>query len=179
MKSELDVLGDVGRRLESLGVPFMLTGSLALAYYAQPRMTRDIDLVIAVGSVDAQHLARAFSPDYYVSQEDVARALATEGMFNVIELESVIKADLILRKSHPYRRVEFERRQRVDLAGTLTYIVSPEDLILSKLLWAQPSRSELQLRDVRSLLTSQLDMDYLQRWADTLGVKNLLEEASQ
>lgn len=157
----------------------MLTGSLALAYYAQPRMTRDIDLVIAVGRVDAEHLACAFSPHYYVAQEDVARALATEGMFNVIELESVIKADLIVRKSHPYRRVEFERRQRVDLAGTLTFIVSREDLILSKLLWAQPSRSELQLRDVRSLLTSQLDMDYLQRWADTLGVKNLLEEASQ
>jgi len=49
MQNELDVLRDVSRRLESAGIAYMLTGSMAMNYYAQPRMTRDIDLVLEVG----------------------------------------------------------------------------------------------------------------------------------
>jgi hypothetical protein len=42
MTTELDVLGLVSDRLSASSVPFMLTGSFALAYYATPRMTRDL-----------------------------------------------------------------------------------------------------------------------------------------
>ena len=122
--SELDILRDVGQRLERAGVPYMLTGSLALAYYAQPRMTRDIDLVIAVDRVDAPALQELFGDVYYVSTEDIARALHSEGMFNVLHLESVVKVDLVIRKRDEYRKLEFERRRRVDLAGVMTWIVS-------------------------------------------------------
>ena len=48
LETELDVLRDVSRRLETAGIKFMLTGSVAMNYYAQPRMTRDIDLVVAL-----------------------------------------------------------------------------------------------------------------------------------
>jgi hypothetical protein len=54
-------------------------------------------------------------------------------------------------------------------------LVSREDLILSKLAWARDSGSELQLRDVRALLTDTVDQDYLQRWAQELEVSHLLE----
>ena len=43
------------------------------------------------------------------------------------------------------------------LAGIELWIVSPEDLILSKLDWARDTRSELQLRDVRHLLAAAFD----------------------
>ena len=44
MVGELDVLGIVSRRLTDLRIDFMLTGSFAMAFYATPRMTRDIDV---------------------------------------------------------------------------------------------------------------------------------------
>jgi len=44
--AELEVLQDATERLERAGIQYMLTGSIALSYYAQPRMTRDIDLVV-------------------------------------------------------------------------------------------------------------------------------------
>jgi hypothetical protein len=56
--------------------------------------------------------------------------------------------------------------------------VSREDLILSKLLWARESGSEMQRRDIRLLLDGDLDLDYLERWAKDLGVTGLLEELS-
>ena len=43
MKTEIDILKDVVKKFETLGIPYMLTGSMAMTYYAQPRMTRDID----------------------------------------------------------------------------------------------------------------------------------------
>jgi hypothetical protein len=178
MFTELDVLADVGNRLDSAGVPFMLTGSLALSYYAAPRMTRDIDIVISVSHTDASQLAAVFAPDYYVSDDDVARAVRSQGMFNILHMDSVIKVDLVVRKNSTYRVAEFERRKRVELAGIATWIVAKEDLILSKLVWAKDSHSDFQLRDVRSLLATGFDRDYLQLWAPQLGVAELLQEVS-
>jgi len=52
MSVELDVLADVSERLSSLDLPFMLAGSSALAFHATPRMTRDLDIVVALQERD-------------------------------------------------------------------------------------------------------------------------------
>ena len=174
--TELEILQDAVRRLEGAAVDYMVTGSIALSYYAQPRMTRDVDLVVECSGREAREIAALFRPEYYVSDEDVTRALRDAGMFNVLHLESVVKLDFIVRSQMPFRAHEFARRQRVALPGFLVWMVSKEDLILSKLAWAKPSRSEFQLRDVRSLLATGADVDYLRRWAQDLFVSELLEE---
>jgi len=98
-------------------------------------------------------------------------------MFNLVHLESVVKVDIIVRKNSPYRQTEFARRVAIDLPGFRTWIVSKEDLILSKLAWAGESRSEMQLPDVRKLLATGAEPDYLRRWAALLGIADLLEES--
>jgi hypothetical protein len=55
------------------------------------------------------------------------------------------------------------------------WIAAKEDLILSKLIWARDSGSELQLRDVRNLLSSGADLTYLREWGARLGTSELLE----
>jgi len=57
-------------------------------------------------------------------------------------------------------------------------MVSPEDLLLSKLHWAKDSRSELQLRDARNLIAcvGDLDWGYIETWARDLSVEGLLAE---
>ena len=176
---ELLALRDLCARLEAAGVGYMLTGSLAMAYYARPRMTRDIDLVIELAPDAAPVLAMALGADYHADIEAISDALRNERPCNTIHLPTVVKIDLIPRKQGEYRRTEFERRQRVNFAGIDLWIVSREDLILSKLDWARDTRSELQLRDVRHLLEGPLDADYLHRWAAHLGVEQLLEEVQR
>jgi hypothetical protein len=92
-------------------------------------------------------------------------------MFNVIHYEAVSKIDFIVLKDAPYRINEFERRRTVEVDGHPISIVSAEDLVLSKLVWAKDSPSELQLRDVRSIITSQaaLDWAYMEKWAPSLS----------
>lgn len=179
MATELDVLRLISDRLSQMALPFMLTGSFALAYYATPRMTRDLDIVVALREPDIEPLVTALTPEFYVDAQAAREAVRTERLFNLLHLDSGIKVDLIVRKSSAYRRVEFDRRRAVQVGDGHTWIVTREDLILSKLVWARDTGSELQLRDVRSLLEQDVDVAYLRRWAGELGIAANLEELLQ
>jgi hypothetical protein len=173
--NEINIVRDISRRFEQAYVPYMLTGSVAMNYYAQPRMTRDIDVVIAISPDDVGRIVALFRPDY-VSEESIHESLSHESIFNLIHQESVIKVDCIIRKSSEYRKTEFERRQRISVRDFTTFIVSKEDLIISKLSWAKDSHSEIQLGDVRNLLGTGYDAKYVARWTRELELVNLLKE---
>lgn len=179
MSDELEVLRIVSERLERLGIPFMLTGSYAMAYYATPRMTRDLDLVVALHARDVKALVSAFETDFYVDIDAIHAAVKSERMYNMMHLQSGIKVDWITRKSTPYRELEFSRRVRGEVGGVSTWVVSREDLVLSKLVWAKESGSELQMRDVRALLTDTVDCEYLDRWGAELGVSEMLDRLTR
>lgn len=132
MKTQLDIIADISYRLERLGIPYMLTGSIAMNYYVEPRMTRDIDIVLEFSETDADRLVQELSPDYYIDVAAVKDAWQNRSMFNILHFESVIKVDCILRKDSEYRQTEFERRKRITIGEIATYIVSKEDRILSK-----------------------------------------------
>jgi hypothetical protein len=178
MLSELDLLLDVARRLEEAGLDYMLTGSMALNHYAQPRMTRDIDFVIALLLKDLELLPQIFGEDFYFSPEAAREAIFHQSCFNVIHQESLIKVDFMIRKREDYRLLEFERRRRIEVAGCPLWIVSKEDLILSKLDWARQSQSERQLSDVENLLATGADMEYLQTWSRRLSLTAMLTRVS-
>jgi predicted nucleotidyltransferase len=176
MQNELDVIRDVSNKLSEAGINYMLTGSVAMTYYARPRMTQDVDFVVALQPHDIDRFVALFEIDYYVDRDAVSRAVANESLFNVIHNQAFIKVDCIVRKSSPYRLLEFERRREVSMQGLQVWIVSREDLIISKLYWARDSHSEFQLRDVRNLLASGYDVAYLEQWTNELGLSELLKE---
>jgi hypothetical protein len=178
MSPELEVLKRVVERLEFAHFDYMLSGSVAMACYGQPRMTRDVDIVVELSPAGADRLAALFQPDFYCDEQDVREAATRRSLFNLVHFESAVKVDLIVRKDEPYRIEEFARRRRRTLDGFTLFVVAPEDLVLSKLWWARDSHSELQLRDVRNLLSfvEGLDTRYLEHWARELGIEALLAE---
>ena len=181
MIEQLEVFGDVVSRLDEVGIPYMVSGSMAMNYYARPRMTRDIDLVVEVQRESILRLQKALGDDYYFSADAALAAAARRTMFNLIHLAHMVKVDCIIRKDSEYRKVEFVRRRKVEVGGLTFYIVAPEDLVLSKLEWAKESHSELQLGDVRNILESMPDLDlgYLSEWAARLGLSELLAEVTR
>ncbi len=162
MQNELDIVRDVSTLLDGAGIAYMLTGSMAMNYYAQPRMTRDIDLVVALTPSDAGKVVDLFGRDYYVSGQAVRDSIAGESIFNLIHNESVIKVDCIVRKNTPYRRTEFDRRTQIRIDDFFTWIASKEDVIISKLFWAKDSGSEIQMGDVRNLAATGYDAVYIE-----------------
>ena len=176
MDDQLDFVRLIADRLTSVGVKYMLTGSMAMAAYGNPRMTRDVDIVMECSEEDVDPIVRLFEADCYISRDAVLKAVANRSMFNIIHNEWVIKADFIVRKDDEYHRTEFDRRREIVVAGIGLFMTAPEDLILSKLVWAHESQSELQMRDVRDLLATgiSLDREYLEHWAQALGVEDSL-----
>lgn len=178
MDEQLEFMKAIASRLESASIPYMVTGSMAMAAYAVPRMTRDIDVVIECRPEDADRICKLFEADCYVDAESIREAVARRSMFNIIHTQWIIKADFIIRKDERYREVEFDRRRQLDVEGTTLLFVAPEDLVLSKLVWSRESNSEVQMRDARIIAESVagLDWSYLEQWAIVLDLQDLLNE---
>ena len=171
--NELDVLLDVACKLKSVGLQYMLTGSFAMNYYAEPRMTRDIDIVVELNTSDVQKIVNTFSEEYYISENAVKEAIEKSRMFNIIHNESVVKVDFVVRKNEDFRLAEFKRRKIIKINNTDIQIVSIEDLIISKLIWAKESASEMQKKDVKNLLNQSVDNEYLGTWIDKLELTSI------
>ena len=161
--------------LEDLGLTYMVVGSVASAAYGEPRLTRDIDIVISLPPERVGALCRAFSsPEYYLSGDAAAEAVGRGGQFNVIHPASGNKIDFIMARNDAYGRMQLRRRQRVrvlpDLAG---YTAGPEDIILGKLGSYSEGGSEKHLRDVAGMMKVSgglVDTAYVARWAEHLGL---------
>ena len=173
------VFHDFAGRLDTLKIPYMLTGSMAMFQYSVYRMTADVDIVLELQSRHGQMLIGNLEPDYYVPHGSMMRAIASERMFNVIHQETAFKIDCVLRRSTPFQITAFDRRQKVDFHGMDIRIITAEDLILSKLLWAIDSNSEKQLTDVRNLMRNPLDVKYIESWTGKLGVKNTYDQCQK
>lgn len=180
MSEEIDVLKITTERLDAAGIPYMVTGSMALSVYAVPRMTRDVDLVVELSVDDADRICALFGADFYVDADAARAAIARRDTFNLIHEVLVVKVDVVVRKDTDYRRTEFSRRRRLSFEGHPLFVVAPEDLIISKLDWARDTRSEVQLGDVRHLLRSVADLDraYLEQWIGRLGLTSLYREVA-
>lgn len=170
------VLKDCTERLERLGIAYMLTGSMAMVEYAMMRMTNDIDIVMEVSPADAEKIIKTFEPDYYVPHGRVRDAISRKFMFNLLHQGTLVKVDCVVRKDNEFQRKAFSHRRKINFSGFDVWIIGKEDLILSKLNWAKNTKSEMQMRDVASIIRNGYDEKYVKDWAEKLGVEDILRE---
>lgn len=173
---QFDVLAIVVDLLDDSGIPHMLTGSFASTFHGEPRMTRDIDLVIDPTVESLQRFLDGIDRDrFYV--DDAIAALERRDMFNIVDTETGWKVDLIIRKERPFSVEEFRRRRHVTIGGVDTFVATAEDTVLAKLEWFRDSDSQRQFDDAREIaVAQQLDRGYLDRWGAELGVGDLLQQ---
>ena len=167
--------------LEALGAEYMIGGSQAAMYYGEPRLTRDVDVIVALRLEHLPALLRRFPADEFSIDERAARdAIRTSGQFNIIHPGSGLKIDVYVNPDTPYDRARLARRQRLPLLpGVDAYFARPEDVILYKLLYHRQVESASHLRDVLGILRvsgPELDERYITEWADRLGLRILWEQ---
>ena len=176
-----EALQRIAAELNRAGIPYMLTGSFASVFYGSPRSTQDIDLVIGVNveqlRVFVEGLPRS---EYYVEADAALEAFKRESLFNIIDLKTSWKIDMIIRKSREFSREEFERRRSVDVEGVPLYVASAEDIILAKLEWAKLGESQRQIEDAAGILRQRgdsLDRSYLVKWVRELELAQQWNDA--
>ena len=178
MTSQENFLEKLIKKLNEQNIPYMLSGSVSSSLHGQPRATNDADIVIAPSEEQLIAFVKSLGDDYYVNPDAAREALKSNSMFNVVDIRNSWKADFIICKDRPFSREEFQRRRKADIMGLDVWVVSPEDVILSKLEWAKNSESGQQYRDALGVATVQydrLDRDYLYKWAKELQVESSLE----
>lgn len=185
----LDAVRPVAEALESLGIAYYITGSVANSAYGFARTTLDVDLVADLRIEHVNALIENLQDIYYVDAQMVFDAIQHRASFNLVHLPTMIKVDVFIPKNQPFDEIAFQRVQLRTLSkgdeakdAYPFHIASPEDVILRKLDWYRMGGavSEHQWKDVVGVLKVQaptLDYAYLQEWGITLGLKDLLDQA--
>lgn len=154
--------------LNRLGVEYMVTGSLAAGTYGEPRLTNDVDVVIALSERDAVRLHELFdTPEFYVPPLEVLEAerrRSRHGHFNVIHHDSAFRADVYFAGDDPLHRWAFERCEKILIDDTVVWMAPPQYVIIRKLEYFRDTGSPKHLSDVSAMLTvlgSRLDQGAL------------------
>jgi len=178
----------VAEAFEKLGIPYCIGGSVASSAYGIPRSTMDVDIVSDLKSAHVRSLVRMLESSYYIDENMILDAIGRRSSFNIIHLGTMLKIDIFVAKNTPYDMETFRRRRKDTLDEEQEtaefYLVSPEDIILNKLVWFRLGGgvSGRQWNDVLGVLKVQrnsLDNNYLRCWASELKVEDLLEKAFQ
>jgi hypothetical protein len=160
--------------LEAAEIPYMLTGSYASSIHSIPRATRDLDIIIFPNRDQLTRFIDSLPPaEYHADLEDALDSLRRRTQFNVIDYATGWKVDFIIPPLSEFNLEEFDRRKWVEFEGMQLSVVSAEDIVVAKLLWAKAGESELQLDDAAAVVRLQrdrLDIGYIERWVRRLEV---------
>jgi hypothetical protein len=163
---------------EAQGADYMLTGAMAYNYYAVPRSTKDVDIVVAVpNSGSIANIIRSLEPDIVFSPQ-VQFDTITWGRRHIGRPpeDSGLSVELFELFDDPFVQAQFHRRRRVlsPSVGQDVWIPTAEDIVVQKLRWARPK----DLDDARDVLAVQgtdfLDMAYIETWCATHGTAERL-----
>ena len=176
------LLVKIANILDKIGIPYFVTGGMAVLIWGRPRFTADIDIIVELELKEVDILVDYLSSlgeDSYVDKEMIKDALISEGEFNFVHGDTGIKVDFWVLKKEPFELSKLKRRVGKDIIGKKVYFSSPEDLILSKLLWRKQGAGEKHIEDAESVIRiskEKIDMDYLKEQAEKLGI---LEELNK
>ena len=175
----------VAAAFDVAGVRYFLGGSVASALYGEARSTRDIDFVAAMLPHHVEPFLAALGNQFYADATAIGAAVAARRSFNVIHLDTMVKADIFIFKADAFGRSQLTRRTPRQLSPddpAAIYVASAEDTVLAKLQWYRDGGgvSDRQWNDVLGVLKVQgatLEGAYLEEWARELGLTDLLRRA--
>ena len=177
METQDELLRYLVAALEELQLPYAIAGSVAAMAYGEPRLTRDIDVLVSISSSDFGKLHARFPlPNFYFNDVAAAEAIANGGQFNIIHPASGFKIDVFVAHDAEDRAQIGRARALTVLPERTVSISAPEDLILNKLDYHRMGGSDKHLRDIAAMIQisgEEIDLAYIDREAERLGLAEL------
>ncbi|MEK6675006.1 MAG: hypothetical protein AABZ47_05050 [Planctomycetota bacterium] len=172
----IETLSAVVLALESESVPYAVTGSIASSVHGEPITSLDVDLIVHASRSQAANLSEKLQPRFYASADVLAEAADRFTLINVIDNRTSFKVDLSFVPPTGYLREVLSRRvrQRIGSTGPEFWFVTPEDIILMKLLWRKDTGSAKQWDNalgVARVRGARMDWKYLFDTARELGIE--------
>lgn len=164
--------------LEQTGAQYMVVGSLASNFHGIPRSTRDADFVIELGTSTLRRLGEMLPAVLSVQPQASFETVTGTTRYVIVLAASPFVCELFVHSDDPHDRERMARRERVHLLGRKTCVATAEDMIVTKLRWADQARRSKDLDDVRNMIAvrgHELDWEYVLRWSTEHGTRELLE----
>lgn len=179
----LEIVEKVTSILDSLNIPYFISGSLASSLQGIPRATQDIDFIVYINNTTIPKLIDAFKEEFYIDENMVREAIEHKSSFNMIHLQTIYKVDIFVPDNKDFQE-EMSRRVHYFIPDKINkeiFIASAEDIIIQKLRWFRLGGevSEKQWNDVLGVVRVQfdkLDLNYLKTQSEKYDLTILLEK---
>lgn len=161
----VELLRELGAALARYGARWYLFGAQASMVWGRPRLSADVDATVEVPNDDWRGLLSSLQDAGFTLRlaEDVDAFVARTRVLPLVHQPSRLPLDVVLAGSG----LEEEFLSRVvviDFEGIEVPVLSPEDLIVTKLLAGRAK----DLEDIRGILDERLDRLELERLRSTL-----------
>lgn len=172
-----EVITIVLKVLRDAGIEYAITGSVASGLHGEPVSTQDVDLIVRMTPKQAQQVAGTLPKRFYCNEEALTEAARRGGLVNLVDMDTTFKVDLSVVSPTPFHRDVFQRRQPMEFepGGPKFDVVSPEDIILMKLVWRKDTRSQKQWENALSVARvkgARMDWAYLFKQARSLAIED-------
>jgi len=175
-----DLLCEIAKILENLKIPYVISGGFAVAVWGKPRFTADIDIAVWLEKSSVRPLWKRLSfldRNVYVNKESMEEAVIFKKEFNFIHSNTGVKVDFFILQDNEFDKLKIKRSVLKKIKGQKISFISPENLVLTKLIWYKKSLSSKQLEDIKSILKiSKVDKEYLKKWSKKLSLLKFLNE---
>ncbi len=167
--------------LESRAISYAIMGGLAVRALALPRPTNDVDITISIPAEEIAELLRQLVVEgievpqaYQHGWLDRVAGMPLIKLKTYLDTEHAVDLDVFVAESE-FQTSLLARRISADFDDRKIWIVTPEDLILLKLIADRP-RDQIDVTDIL-FIQGQLDEAYLKRWAAELSITDRLDRA--
>ena len=176
MPDSLQIATLVVAALARSGVPHMVVGSFARNFHSFARSTQDADVVLAVDMAGLNRFLAELGEDFSVDPQATFETNTGTFRHTLVHSATDFKIELFLLSNDPFDQERFRRRLPFEFNGHPSFVLTAEDVILSKLRWSRAK----DLEDVRDVLAVKgvetLDWNYLNHWATIHNTRAKLEE---
>jgi hypothetical protein len=176
MTDSQQIVTHVIAALSRSGVPHMVVGSFARNFHSFARSTQDADIVLAVDATGLDRFERELGPEFTLDPQATFETNTGTFRHTLLHTATEFKTELFLLSSDPFDQERFRRRQAFHYNGHPSFVLTAEDVILSKLRWSRPK----DLEDIRDVLAvkgeAALDWNYLHHWTAIHNTRAKLDE---
>lgn len=164
-----DVLAAIAAAMKESSSRWYLFGAQAATLWGRPRLTADVDVTVSIPPGRRDDFLKAMKGHAFHLRFDDAEFVDRTRVFPFVHERSGIPVDIVL--AGPGLEEEFlDRAINVQIEGMIVPVISPEDLIVTKILAGRPK----DIEDVRGVLRERAASLDVSRIRETL---RLLEEA--
>ncbi len=157
------LLRRVAEALDRVGIDYVIVGGQAVLVYGEPRLTRDIDITLLASPDDLDRVMRIIKNlKLNVLVDDVESFIRKTWVLPTYDPESGFRVDFIFSWT-PFEREAVKRAVLKNVEDYPVKFISPEDLIVMKLVAGRPR----DIEDVKGILRRiDVDVDYIINWLE-------------